>query len=427
MLFLAGVAQGADLPVKFLEYVESTGEQYVDTGYVPNNDTRITADFQLVQLGQARNYVFGEYKVIGSITYGRCQFSPGAQMFVGCGGGSKTKTIAWEEDTDWHTVALTNNTVWLDGASVYKGEGIGGNATSLYLFANNGSGTASDFATNRIGLVRIYNNSTIQRLMVPCEMGDGRVGFWDFIGGKFYGNENEGGANFVGGPEVASPLERLEYVKFASGAYLDTGIVPSNHETAIRFRDEKSAPGGYLFGLAINGDQWYYSFRSEGTAWLWYYSGRSTRGGGIYSANVDHTVVYNDVQGGLVFMDGLSLGKAIDVTPANKLWLGRMYQTYNYEGRIYWVKVTARDTGDVALWLEPMRILGLVGFYNPEAGKILLQSAGTLSAGPLQVRQARHRPLRDAVGQPRHAVAGEVKRLAQGVARRGRRATFANL
>ena len=38
LLCLAGVAQGADLPVKYLAYVEATGSQYVDTGFVPNGN-----------------------------------------------------------------------------------------------------------------------------------------------------------------------------------------------------------------------------------------------------------------------------------------------------------------------------------------------------------------------------------------------------
>ena len=388
MLCLAGAAQGADeLPVKFLEYVESTGEQYVDTGYKPNNNTRITADFQLVQLGLARNYVFGGYYTGGSITYGRCQFAPAAQMFVGCGGGNDHKTISWEEDLNWHTVGLTNKTFWVDGASVYTGTGIGNNSTeTLYLFALDANGKATTFATNRIGLVRIYDNSTIQRLMVPCETSLGNVGFWDFVTGKFYGNAVKDVPSFIGGPEVASPLERLEYVKFTK-AYLDTGIAPTNHETAICFRDEKSAAGGYLFGSTIN-DNYNYTFWSSGSEWAWgYAANRNTRSGGVYSANVDHTVVYNDVQGGSVFMDGRRIGKANDAAPTGRLWLGRMYQTYTFEGRIYWVKVTARDTEEVVRWLVPMRIFDQIGLYNPAAGKLLMQSGGTLTAGPLQAGQ----------------------------------------
>lgn len=377
LLCLSGVAQGADLPVKFLSYVESTGAQYVDTGYTPNANTKIEATYQLVRLGQASNYVFGEY---GANSSGRCQFSPAAQTFAGFGGGS-SDTIVWGEDAAWHTVTMDKGSFEVDGVQIYQ-NGFGGTAKSLYLFAVNGNGTASQFSTNRISLVKIYDKGVLKRLLVPCEMSDGKVGFWDFVSGLFYGNKKDG--NFVGGAEVASTLERLAYVRFSNGTYLDTGIKPTDHETAIRFRDEKSAPGGFLFGGSGN-SSWLYSFWSSGNVWAWGYRfGTDTRSGGDYSANVDHTVVYNDVTNGSVYVDGRYLGNALDQTPNCDLFLGRRYNVYNYEGRVYWVKVTARSSGAVALWLEPMRIGGVTGLYNPAAGKLLTQSEGTLSAGPLQ-------------------------------------------
>ena len=378
LLCLAGVAQGADLPVKYLAYVEATGSQYVDTGFVPNGNTKIEATYQLTALESQHNYVFGVYGANGS---GRCQFSPAAKTYAGFGDGY-SDSITWQEDTAWHTVEMNKGTFKVDGNQIYS-RSFAGASKNLFLFAVNANGTAADFATDRISLVKIYDNGVLKRLMVPCEMSDGRVGFWDFVTGAFYGDRASG--NFVGGAEV-SPLERLEYVRFANGTYVDTGVVPADHETAIRFRDEKSAAGGYLFGGA-NNNQWLYSFTSSGASWTWGYSGTASRSYSGYTPNVDHTLVFNDMAGGRVYMDGLDMGKGMEETPTSRLYLGRRYNVYNYEGRIYWVKVTARTTGDLALWLEPMRVCGTVGFYDPAAGKLLLQGAGTLSAGPLQAGQ----------------------------------------
>ena len=375
------IASAADLPVKYFEYVEATGEQYVDTGFVPNSNTKIEATYQLVETNNVRNYVFGVY---GASNTGRCQFSPAAQTFVGFGNGYNA-SISWKEDTDWHTVVMDKGTFKVDGNQVYK-NGFNGTSKNLYLFAVNGNGTAASFATNRISLVKIYDNGALKRLMVPCQMANGKVGFWDFATGQFYGNAVTDGADFVAGGEVPSPLERLEYVRFANGTFVDTGVKPTDHETAIRFRDEKSAAGGYLFGGA-NNNQWLYSLWSSGSTWTWGYSGTSTRTFGGYSANVDHTVVYNDVAGGRVYMDGQDMGKAMDATPSSNLYLGRRYNTYNYEGRVYWVKVTDRTTGEVVRWLEPMRIAGTVGFYDSVSNTFSIQGAGTLSAGPLQAGQ----------------------------------------
>ena len=381
LVCLAGAAQGAELPVKYLAYVEATGEQYVDTGFVPNGNTKIEATYQLVELGLARNYVFGVY---GASNTGRCQFAPAAKTFAGFGNSYKGD-IAWTEDTAWHTVVMDKGTFKVDSAQIYK-VGFNGTSKNLYLFAVNGNGTAASFATNRISLVKIYDNGALKRLMVPCQMANGKVGFWDFATGQFYGNAVTDGADFVAGGEVPSPLERLEYVRFANGTFVDTGVKPIDHETAIRFRDEKSAAGGYLFG-GSNNNQWHYSFTSSGSTWTWGYDGTKYRSYGGYTPNVDHTLVFNDVAGGRVYMDGQDMGKAIDVTPSSNLYLGRRYNTYNYEGRVYWVKVTDRTTGEVVRWLEPMQIAGTVGFYDSVSSSFMIQGAGTLSAGPLQAGQ----------------------------------------
>ncbi len=373
------IASAADLPVKYFEYVEATGEQYVDTGFVPNSNTKIEATYQLVETNNVLNYVFGVY---GASNTGRCQFSPAAQTFVGFGNGYNA-SISWKEDTDWHTVVMDKGTFKVDGNQVYK-NGFNGTSKNLYLFAVNGNGTAASFATNRISSVKIWENGVLKRLMVPCQMANGKVGFWDFATGQFYGDA--AGGNFVAGGEVSSPLERLEYVRFANNTYVDTGVKPTDHETAIRFRDEKSAAGGYLFGGA-NNNQWHYSFTSSGSTWTWGYDGTKYRSYGGYTPNVDHTLVFNDVAGGRVYMDGQDMGKAIDVTPSSNLYLGRRYNTYNYEGRVYWVKVTDRTTGEVVRWLEPMQIAGTVGFYDSVSNTFSIQGAGTLSAGPLQAGQ----------------------------------------
>lgn len=42
---------GEELPVRYLDYVESSGSQYVDTEFVPTGNTKIEATYQLVHLG----------------------------------------------------------------------------------------------------------------------------------------------------------------------------------------------------------------------------------------------------------------------------------------------------------------------------------------------------------------------------------------
>ena len=49
-----------------LKYIESDGTQYIDTGFKPNQDTRVVLDVQLTQLTNADSgtspFIFGSYQ-----------------------------------------------------------------------------------------------------------------------------------------------------------------------------------------------------------------------------------------------------------------------------------------------------------------------------------------------------------------------------
>ena len=378
-LVFSAVALGTEFPVKYLAYIESDGSQYIDTAIVPSSNMKIEARYQLLSLDADYNYVFGSK----GASDGRCQFSAGVNSFAGFG-RQKNEAITGYGDLNWHTVVMDKGAFSIDGTGVFTGSAYGA-FKKFYLFALNDNGTLTDAASIRISGVSIYKNDVLSYCLVPCEMDDGRIGFWDFVNLQFYGDT--AGGNFIGGPEGGS-FERLEYVKFESAA-VDAGIIPTDCETTIRFRDEKSAAGGFLFGHNL-GTKYCYTFWSDANSWIWgYNTGKSTRSGGTYSANVDHVVVYNDRENGSVVMDGEDLGKAVDVTPTANLQLGLWSGTRNYEGRIYWVKVTNRDTGNVGKWLVPVKAGTTVGFYEPATGTVIAKNgaAGALSAGPLLAGQ----------------------------------------
>ena len=50
-----------DLPSghKPLEYIESSGTQYIDTGFIPNQDTRVVVDFEFIDFTEDYGGVFG--------------------------------------------------------------------------------------------------------------------------------------------------------------------------------------------------------------------------------------------------------------------------------------------------------------------------------------------------------------------------------
>ena len=53
-----------------LEYIESTGTQYIDTGFKPNQDTRVILDVQLSQTPTDHNWFYGARQAVNNSGFG---------------------------------------------------------------------------------------------------------------------------------------------------------------------------------------------------------------------------------------------------------------------------------------------------------------------------------------------------------------------
>lgn len=68
---------------------------------------------------------------------------------------------------------------------------------SLFLFANNISGTPASFSSLRMTPFQIYDNDILVGDFVPCINPDGIVGMYDMVEKIFYGNDGTG--TFIAG------------------------------------------------------------------------------------------------------------------------------------------------------------------------------------------------------------------------------------
>lgn len=179
------------------------------------------------------------------------------------------------------------------------------------------------------------------------------------------------GAAAIGAASVAKAAESttfLDYVEVPSGAYFDTGIVPTEHETEMTFScDYLNA--GWIFGTkdGVN----YYEFSMNNNYWRWGKNNASVTGpnvGGTNKSNYHfnysegkHTVVYRQYGTGDLIVDGdlvENISAATVKTPASAtLLLGNASgnaSAANFAGRIYAVKITDAE-GAVVSRLIPCR------------------------------------------------------------------------
>lgn len=181
-----------------LEYIESTGTQYINTGFAPNQDTRVVMTTKFVSSG-SNAHLFGARTTSESNTFGFSTYTNKAYRTHYNGGWLDYSTDI--NYSDKFTVDKNKNVTVLNGTETITDVYSAFNAPCpLYLFANNTNGLPQTPATARIYDCKIYDNETLVRDYVPCRTWDGKVCLYDRVSGEYH--YNVGAGKFIAGADV---------------------------------------------------------------------------------------------------------------------------------------------------------------------------------------------------------------------------------
>ena len=187
---------------KRLEYIQSSGTQYIDSGvFVKSENLKIDLTFMYTANA-------GNSSLYGAETSGRnWPIVPYGMTGFYVGLSEPALSVSTSINIKYNMIAHTNNgalSVSLNG-SVSKASYSGTlcKTLSIFLFANNINGTARQLVSARFYLLKIYDNGTLVRDFIPCKKPDGTIGLWDDVNSVFYGNAGTGA--FAAGPVIASP------------------------------------------------------------------------------------------------------------------------------------------------------------------------------------------------------------------------------
>ena len=202
----------------WLNYIESTGTQYIDTGVVPSNHMiEITYDS-----GDYNNdeHLFGT--AAGASYY---HFTLYNNKYYWGRNGNESNGGAWSKGVKTLQFNCGENcAVIQDG--VMLGSGAAMASTSNITLCRR---TATNFK-GRIYSCRITEKSTgnIVRDFVPC-ISNGVVGLYDKINRTFYGNSGSG--SFIAGTKGG--YQKLEYIEGTGTQYINTGICADNNTRIV--------------------------------------------------------------------------------------------------------------------------------------------------------------------------------------------------
>lgn len=204
---------------KAVEYAHSSGEQFVDTGFCPNEKTRADIRFLMHSSGDysspfgARNDNADQFFVSGSHSAGY-YFSrhgtggtdlPGKDGYAGPGALVNKPAVI-----GYHKFSLNQNVFSLDEYSY----SFSASATftcpySAYVFASHGTGGIQHPAAMELYSLKIWDDGVLVRDFVPCVKIEGnvrKVGLYDLSSNaalRFY--ESGGTGELVAGAELPEP------------------------------------------------------------------------------------------------------------------------------------------------------------------------------------------------------------------------------
>ena len=190
---LSGSASITPVPgYDILEYLESSGTQYIDTGVVYANDTKLTQRFCVVDFAGVQMQM-GALDRIANVWH---------RFHWGVAGESTLRYIKWIGLANVSYTTLPAGAdgwvdVTLDASDQSYTED---DHSTIAIFARNESGTFT-CGKFRVGITRIWKGTDLVRLLVPARrLSDNALGLYDYCEPKFY--ENGGSGEFAAGPAM---------------------------------------------------------------------------------------------------------------------------------------------------------------------------------------------------------------------------------
>ncbi len=201
-----------------LNYIQSSGTQYIDTGVIGKSGVRVSLDFSVISgdlndcivIGCApASYSPRIYPVAtqsGKWAYGYLDwFNSNSAATIGQRYSVDTQLLQNSQSMTVNKSAVVTST---SSNSVDVG-------INMFLFGANIGGSYQSYGSIRVYSCKIYENSTLVRDFIPCINSSGSIGMYDLVTDTFYGNS--GTDTFVVGATITSNQVSVSISKFYLG------------------------------------------------------------------------------------------------------------------------------------------------------------------------------------------------------------------
>ncbi|MBE7076569.1 MAG: hypothetical protein E7374_01610 [Clostridiales bacterium] len=339
-------AKNNELNKRYVEvdYIESTGTQYIDTGVNFDKNTYLTLDFEFTKISSQF--------LVGSWKEGNYNSSRGALFGINGSNFQFAETTAWNgstqvADLNRHTIILNKNKQFILDTIVLDTSNEAIITTqNIRLFD---ASDATYAANAKIYGCQIINVSTENSIMdlVPCyDSITGEAGLYDTIENKFYGNSGTGEFGYF--KKSSGEYSQVSCISGTGTQYIDTGYCPnSNTKIEVKYLGNNYSSYHAVFGTRQSVTSQAFNVDQNGSSWYCNYATAYTAPGGASSTvrqtlAMDNTGFYVD---GTRLKDNSSYTLGQTVLPLyimalNEGEAGTPYAKYiNSGGKFYSVKI----------------------------------------------------------------------------------------
>ena len=173
-----------------VEYIQNTGFSYINTDFMPNTNTRVVVDMQLVTTSEFPRL------------FGAGTWNATTGLHVAYEGGYLR--VIWFTKTSWtitniptsydrRTIDLDKNKLYVNGTQVasttYSSLTQATQKLALFTHIDNGQPAPQElkrYFQGKLYSAQLYDNGTMIRNYVPCINPNNVVGLYDLVNGVFY-------------------------------------------------------------------------------------------------------------------------------------------------------------------------------------------------------------------------------------------------
>lgn len=181
--------------VRYVDYIEATGEQYIDTGVIPgvSTDVELTVSFNREYSGWRWLYAANRVNALDAYGVGINSLSTTTYQR---GAAFHDDSFSFQQGGAKYTVKTAGTTLYINGSAVcsLRNDTFTSPTSMGLLGCRSSEGGVYEMIPARLYSCKIWDGSTLVRDFVPA-LNDGEAGLYDRVTDAFYTNSGTG--NFL--------------------------------------------------------------------------------------------------------------------------------------------------------------------------------------------------------------------------------------